>query len=333
MSLSNFVANRFEQILKKFLIIQTAFIGDVILATPLIEILHKHDPRLEIDFLLRKGNESLLQGHPKLRQVHVWDKKRSKYFSLWRALKKIRQEKYDVIINCHRFASSGFIAGFSNAKVIIGFDKNPFSFLFHHKISHQIGGNHEVERNVSLLSPIISIPDSIVRPKLYPSTTDFDSIPKGNYICMAPASVWFTKQLPEKKWVELCNSILEQTSIFLLGANSDFKMCERIKKQSHHTNIKIKAGELSLLQSAAWMSRATMNYVNDSAPLHLASSMNAPCTAFFCSTIPDFGFYPLSDDSKMLETKEPLACRPCGLHGRKECPKGHFKCGDIDLSS
>jgi heptosyltransferase-2 len=75
------------------------------------------------------------------------------------------------------------------------------------------------------------------------------------------------------------------------------------------------------------MSKAVRNYVNDSGPLHLASAMNAPVTAFFCSTVPSFGFGPLSDDSEIKETTEKLDCRPCGIHGFKTCPKGHFKCG------
>lgn len=73
-----------------------------------------------------------------------------------------------------------------------------------------------------------------------------------------------------------------------------------------------------------------MNYVNDSAPLHLASAVNAPVTAVFCSTVPAFGFTPLSDFSKIVETKHELDCRPCGLHGFHACPKGHFKCAEID---
>jgi heptosyltransferase-2 len=75
------------------------------------------------------------------------------------------------------------------------------------------------------------------------------------------------------------------------------------------------------------MQKADMNYVNDSAPLHLASALNAPVTAFFCSTIPEFGFYPLSDKSEVIEVKN-LECRPCGLHGYRSCPKSHFKCGN-----
>jgi heptosyltransferase-2 len=75
------------------------------------------------------------------------------------------------------------------------------------------------------------------------------------------------------------------------------------------------------------MENAKRNYVNDSGPLHLASAMNAPVTAFFCSTSPLFGFGPLSDDSKISEV-ENLDCRPCGIHGHKECPKGNFRCGN-----
>jgi heptosyltransferase-2 len=77
------------------------------------------------------------------------------------------------------------------------------------------------------------------------------------------------------------------------------------------------------------MKYAEMNYVNDSAPMHLASAVNAPVTAYFCSTIPEFGFGPLSENSTVVQTTEKLPCRPCGLHGKRKCPEGHFKCADV----
>jgi heptosyltransferase-2 len=92
------------------------------------------------------------------------------------------------------------------------------------------------------------------------------------------------------------------------------------------------AGKLTLLQSAALIKHAVMNYTNDSAPLHLCSAMNAPATAVFCSTIPEFGFGPLSDSSRVVQTRMELPCKPCGNHGKTECPKGHFDCGNIDLN-
>ena len=62
----------------KFLIIQTAFIGDVILATPIIEKLNTFFSNSKIDFLLRKGNEGLLENHPYVSKILIWDKKQNK---------------------------------------------------------------------------------------------------------------------------------------------------------------------------------------------------------------------------------------------------------------
>ena len=79
--------------MQKFLIIQTAFIGDVILATVLIEKLHANFPEAQIDFLLRKGNEELLAGHPYLNEVLAWTKKQDKYRNLLDLTRIIRKKK------------------------------------------------------------------------------------------------------------------------------------------------------------------------------------------------------------------------------------------------
>jgi heptosyltransferase-2 len=112
--------------------------------------------------------------------------------------------------------------------------------------------------------------------------------------------------------------------VFLLGAPGDAEACSRIALQAGRGDVL--AGKLSLLGTAHIMQGAVMNYVNDSAPLHIASAMNAPVTAVFCSTIPAFGFGPLRQNGRVVETLEKLDCRPCGLHGYQACPKGHFRC-------
>jgi heptosyltransferase-2 len=103
-------------------------------------------------------------------------------------------------------------------------------------------------------------------------------------------------------------------------------MVEEIVSSSGGHNFVNLAGKLSLLQSAALMSGAEMNFVNDSAPMHLASATNAPVTAIYCSTVPWFGFGPLSDTSFIVESTEPPSCKPCGLHGYASCPRKHFSC-------
>ena len=324
------------QNIRQILVIQTAFIGDAILATAVLEKLHAHYPEASIDFLVRKGNESLFVGHPFLRNVLVRDKKSGKGKSLWKVLRAVRQQRYDVVVNLHRFASSGIIAAFSGAGHVCGFDKNPFAWRYDCKMPHVIGTQpgspHEVERNQSVIAHLTD--SKAAKPKLYPSRDDFDVVRNdAPYICIAPTSVWFTKQWPAEKWVTLIQAIDPTISIALLGAATDREVCESIAQASGHPQVRVFAGKLSLLQSAALMRGAVMNYVNDSAPMHLCSAMDAPVTAIYCSTVPEFGFGPLSTVSRVVETAEMLDCRPCGLHGFRACPKGHFRCAEITVNS
>lgn len=320
----------------RILIIQTAFIGDVILATSIIEKLHQYFPQAQLDFLLRKGNEGLLEGHPYLHEVLIWIKKEDKYRNLFDTITQVRAGKYDLVFNLQRFFSTGLITVLSGAKRTIGFDKNPLSFLFSEKIKHQIQfGTHETDRNHQL---IVQLTDDHKAPmRLHPSPQDEEQVngyKPQPYVCLAPTSVWFTKQLPPHKWTELIQRFPKDWKVYLLGAPADKDACETIIHKSGCTNAINLSGRLNFLESAALMRDAQMNYVNDSAPLHIASAMNAPTTAFFCSTVPAFGFGPLAKQSTIIETTQKLDCRPCGLHGYKACPKGHFKCAEsIDIKS
>lgn len=314
----------------KILIIQTAFIGDVILATSLLRGVIQAHPEAKVDVLVRKGNESLLNGFPGISQVLTWDKKTSKNRNLFRLWSTIRHSRYDAVVNLQRFGATGLLTALSGSGERIGFDKNPWSFLFTRKIAHKLDGRHETQRNLELISHWIK--DADPRPVLYPSPSDFDSVSVYKttpYTCIAPASVWATKQVPEEQWKVLITELLKRhqaENIYLIGGPGDFDLCERLSKTSGSPDRIINlAGKLSFLQTAALMQSARMNYVNDSAPMHIASAMNAPVTAFFCSTVPSFGFGPLSDNQRIAEVNG-LPCRPCGIHGHRSCPKKHFRC-------
>ncbi|OUJ75420.1 glycosyltransferase family 9 protein [Hymenobacter crusticola] len=317
---------------RAILLIQTAFIGDVILATALLERLHQEHPNTPVDFLVRKGNEGLVKDHPHVRNVLIWDKKKDKYLGLGRLLRQIRATGYDQVITLQRFASTGMLTAFSGARERIGFDKNPLSFAFTRSVPHIIGeGLHEVQRNLMLLGADKEAPPT--RPRLYPTAQDEAAAAQvaqqahaGSYICIAPTSVWFTKQFPEEQWLKLLHALPAHYTIFLLGGPPDVAACEELRVASGQPNVQNVAGKLSLLASAALMRGAVLNYVNDSAPMHLCSAVGAPTCAIYCSTVPSFGFGPLSPHSWVVELEEKLACRPCGLHGYRQCPLGHFRC-------
>jgi heptosyltransferase-2 len=326
---------------QKILVIQTAFIGDVVLATGIVEKLHGAFPSARIDFLLRKGNEGLLQNHPFLHTVLVWDKRENKRHNLWRMLRRIRKERYDIVINVQRFLATGLLTAFSGAGMTIGFDKNPFSRLFTRRVPHLVspvtdaeaGGStggesvHEVVRNDALVSDLA--PGAPGRPRLYPTASDEAKAgiyKESPYITVSPASVWFTKQYPAEKWISFLDQLPPSVRVYLLGGPSDTALCEAMVAATKNMAVKELTGQLSFLQSVALMKDAIMNYTNDSAPMHFASAVNAPVTAVYCSTVPAFGFGPLSDIRYMVEDQEKLDCRPCGLHGYKACPLGHFHC-------
>jgi heptosyltransferase-2 len=316
--------------LNKILVIQTAFIGDVILATALVEKLHAAFPESKIDFLVRGGNESLVKDHPFINEVIVWHKKEDKYKNLFNLAKIIRDSKYDYVVNLQRFMASGFLTWRSGAKHRVGFKTNPLSIFYTEKFPHEIGnGQHEVERNQLLIEKITD--GKALKPKLHPSKSNYSKIEElkldANYIVIAPSSVWFTKQVPQSKIIELIEKQDNNLQICLIGAPSDFEYCQTIIESVIHEKIINLSNKLNLLDSAVLIEKARMSYVNDSAPLHIASAMNANVTAFFCSTVPEFGFGPLSDNSLIIQKEEVLDCRPCGIHGFKTCPKGHFKCG------
>lgn len=326
--------------MQRCLIIQTAFLGDVVLALPVGQALRAQYPGAELEWLVRKGNEGLLANHPAANRVWVWDKG-TKYRSLLELRRMLRARRYDRVVNLHRFASSGWLVWQLRAKEKIGFSKNPFAWAYTRRLPHHLGRlteahpPHEVQRNLSLL-PEWDPAQPPLRPQLYPSAQDARRVAdllaplRGQpYVVVAPTSVWYTKQWPLAQWAACIGALPPELAVVLVGAPTDrpavAPLVEALAAAPVRAYINA-VGELSLLQTAALMAGARRVLANDSAPLHLASAVNAPTTAVFCSTVPQFGFGPLADDRAVVEVAPPLACRPCGLHGKRTCPEGHFGC-------
>lgn len=308
----------------KVLIAQTAFLGDVILATGLLESIHAACAET-IDVLVRRGNESLFEHHPFVGKVHVWNKQQGKYRSLLKLTNEVRSERYHAVINLQRHYSSMLLTIFSGADSTAGFASTVLSKRLRHAVPYNIGiHEHEIERNLRVAKSLMHL--ELRRPRLYPHMSHIErvvALMQEPYVCVAPTSVWFTKQYPLKYWESVINGI--NSRVYVLGGKADATTCATLANSCGNRVTSV-AGRLSLLESVALIANARMNYVNDSAALHMASAVNAPVTAVFCSTVPEFGFGPLSDQSTIVQTREHLSCRPCGIHGKVRCPKGHFAC-------
>jgi len=134
------------------LIIHTAFIGDIVLSTPLIQRLKDMYPESEIDYLTLPTNKSVISNNPNLNEIILYDKKGQDkgIKGFLRVLKILKQKKYDYAVIPHRFIKSILLAKLAKIPNIVGFDVATGSFLLNKKVHYDMK-KHEVERLLDLV--------------------------------------------------------------------------------------------------------------------------------------------------------------------------------------
>jgi heptosyltransferase-2 len=320
----------------KILIIQTAYLGDVILTLPVVQNIKKQLPEAEIDFMCIPQTEDILKNNPYIRNLVVYDKRGgSKFKKLKEIISCVRKSEYDIVISPHRSFRSAMITHFSGAKTRIGFNRNSMSNMLTNRVVY-INNTHEIHRNLELVKPIpgITLTDDNrkLRPELFPSKEDDEIVNKlintgsVNRISLAPCSKWFTKQLTKIKSLDIINSLTDKGfEVILIGGKDDAPYCMEVGKEAKNEKVLNLCGKLTPLQSKAAIEKSICLISVDSAAAHIGASTDTPIVQIYGSTIPAFGFYPLTSKNVIIENKT-ISCRPCTDHGRNICPLKHFKC-------
>ena len=316
----------------KILIVQTAFAGDVILATPLAEALKRCFPSSEVHFLAIPGPAGLLKNNPFISRIWIYDKRgRDKSpLQLFAWMRRLKAEQFDLAVVPHRSIRSALLVRGAGIPRIVGFDRSAGRHLFTDVVEYP--DCHEVERNLKLLSVLGC--NERVPPKLFPGEEEEAGVNAllnetgmrdGPFIAMAPGSVWATKRWLPGYFAETARTIFERKGYrtVLIGGRSERELGEFIRRKAGDAVVN-SMGTLSHLASAALIRRSALMLSNDSAPAHLAAAVNIPVIAVFGPTVPAFGFAPYGPHHIIVETD--LVCRPCGIHGGKRCREAHFKC-------
>jgi heptosyltransferase-2 len=319
---------------KKILVMQTAFLGDVILSLPIIYNIKRNYPDYLIDFLCIPYTKEVLLGNIYINQVIVYDKhKTGKIEGILDISRYLHSQNYDLAIIPHRSIRSGIIALLAKIPERIGFDKLFFNWLY---TSTKIYNRniHEVDRNLDLLEDfhpddIRKIPEIITgNEKTHKLPAIFEKInnlpDNTKIIAVAPGSIWETKRWLPEYYHHLCARLAkEKFVVVFIGGKNDRKIVEAISTGLNGTiNL---CGELDIKGTALILKKCALLIANDSAAIHIASSVDLPAIDIFGPTVPEFGFPPLSKGSINIEDKK-LNCRPCGIHGAKKCPVGTFDC-------
>ena len=314
------------------LVIQTSFLGDTVLTTPLIARLAEHGP---VDVLVTPASARLLANHPAIRETIVYDKRgRDRSVAGFaRMARALRARRYASVYLAQGSARSGALALAARIPRRVGFESSAGRAFYTVRVPAPIGMHH-AEKLFTLGSAGGARPYSRddLRPRLFPGDEERQAVDAllasgaGDgrpLVAIAPGSVWATKRWPH--YPALARALGARARIVVVGGHDDAPLAREILAATGDAGAVDATGRLTLLASAELIGRARVIVSNDSAPLHLASAVGTPTVAIFGPTVPAFGFGPLAGRSAIVED-DMLACRPCDRHGPRRCPLGHWKC-------
>jgi heptosyltransferase-2 len=315
------------------LLIQTAFLGDVILTTPLLAgLAARHGP---VDVVTTPAAAPLLETHPAVRRVIPFDKQRADRG--WKGVvalaKRLAAERYERAYLPHRSLRSAALALLARIPARVGF-RGGWSFLYTES-RRKPGSGHETDRLLALAD----LEPGAYPPHLRPSPEDTRVVgdllsqagiaENAGIVALAPGSIWGSKRWPYYGELARRLSSRDRFDIAIVGGPEDASQGEEIRRTAEdgggRRTVVNACGTLTLRQSAALIARAAVLVTNDSAPLHLATAMGTPIVAIFGPTLPSFGFGPIAAGDVALGV-DALPCRPCSHHGPPRCPLGHHRC-------
>ena len=297
----------------KILVIHTAFIGDIVLSTPLIQRLKDMYPESEIDYLTLPTNKSVISNNPNLNEIILYDKKGQDkgIKGFLRVLKILKQKKYDYAVIPHRFIKSILLAKLAKIPNIVGFDVATGSFLLNKKVHYDMK-KHEVER----LLDLVEYKGEKIPIRIYPAKENFTKINKilehhgyfGNegqkLILVAPGSQRAEKMWPIEKYREIIERLKKNKNYFIgiTGSKDEKKLSLNFPNDKNVIDFR---GEINLVEFGALISKADIVVGNDSSPIHIASGFEKPFViGIFGPGKRDLGFFPYTEKSNVIENNE-----------------------------
>lgn len=320
---------------QKILVVQTAFLGDLILTLPLIQATKDALPDAQVWALVIPATAEILSGHPAVTGCLVYDKRgRDRGFAGFRQMvRRVRDSRFHLALIPHRSMRSALLATMAGISQRAGFWSSAGFFMFTRHVTRR-RKVHEVERNLDLLRTL-GYRFQLKPPRVYPGEGDRrqaeafltrQGIHGGQMVVgVAPGSVWPTKRWLPEGFAQVIRGLWEKrgAQAVLLGSQADRELCRQIAQQAGK-KVPVAAGELSLLPAAALMESCRLVLSNDSAAAHLAAAVGRPVVAIFGPTVPDFGFAPFGEQHLIVQKQ--VECRPCGIHGGRRCPRKTFAC-------
>ncbi len=318
----------------KILIIKLSSIGDIIHTLPALKALKTGLPDAKIDWLAEPPSKGLLECHPYIDRVFIFNKEvlRSNLFNI-NILKELagligslRKRRYDIVIDFQGLLKSGVLAFLTGGKRRIGFDRTrELSYLFlNEKLPPYNPDMHAVERYMKIPEYLRCSTDIDF---LVPvANKDRDGVDKllhskgilksDRIVLISPHARWETKLWVKERFVRVSQEIVKRYGckvIFVGGKDASLYM-----KDITISGIKgvfDLTGQTNLTELACLMDISSLIITPDSAPMHLCAAMGTRVIALFGPTSPQ-RTGPFGNGHVVIRDNTP--CSPCFL---KKCDK------------
>lgn len=321
----------------RILVVQTAFLGDVVLTTPLLRELKRSHPEAQLTVVANPVGAAVLGGLAHVDEIVSFDKRGAQSGSLGtaRLAFELRRGGFDLAVAAQRSARTGMLVWASGARTRIGFEGASGAFACNRRVpwSSEL---HAVRRYLALARPAGGDPDHAdpapelaITPQGRQAAADAlarASVPASEArIAIAPGSIWGTKRWSPDGFAALARGVRDRGfQALLVGSPAERALCGEVQMLSGGAAV-VLAGDLPIPGLTALLAGSRALVTNDSGSGHVASAVRTPVVSIFGPTVPAFGYTPWGDRNRIVE-HEGLECRPCHAHGPQVCPLGHHHC-------
>ena len=330
----------------KFLIIRFSSIGDIVLTTPVIRCLKKQVVTAEVHYLTKSSFRPILEANPYIDKIHCLGGAGGSGDDLTAVIDALRMEDFDYVIDLHHNLRTWKVKKRLGKKAFSFSKLNIEKWWYTNFKWNRMPDRHIVDRYLDTLASFGIKNDGAGLDYFIPAgdelqPQDIPTSHQAGYVGLVIGAALATKKLPFHKLKEICEQA--RHPIILLGGPEDAETAEQLAAIDP---IKIynACGKFNLNESAALVRQARLIVTHDTGLMHIAAAFKRPILSVWGNTVPEFGMYPYYGENYMhnygqgrkegvlpyeeMEVKG-LSCRPCSKIGYKKCPKGHFKCMEL----